>query len=418
MRGRRATAARSEALKPLQESFLAARWGDFLYPRLAVYRGAGASHSWTWFADLLEGLGLFEADFINADEALSGLKEYDVLLFGGGDTYETARALGAEGAAILEEAVEGGSLYWGSCAGAYLVLTGVDLDPFTPFNLVPGDMDNVMTDPPQPRCMAHKYLAPYGGESVFNAVYGEVMLQIEGGGELSAPLYGGPVMSSSDGSQVLARYEGVKRPASYPWEPSKALGFISGRAAVLSRRLGEGTAYAAGPHLEHPFFPAANAFIGDALISHCRTRPPRTGARPDGATTGKTDAARLFMEIKRQISNARIAAFSLEKMPITWTRGVKVWEPAKVSMFLECAWSRLPVFEHLCQAAATADLEALSEGYSRAAVMVKSVVRLASEGEDSRAEAIALLTALKELTARFLSLYFRLRLNGMPGACS
>lgn len=420
MTTRLSKAARDPELTASREAFIEAfSTGDFLYPKIAVYRGAGASHSWTWFADLLGRLSLFDVDFIDGAKVIDGLAGYDVLLFGGGDTYEKARALGAAGAAQLERAVESGSLYWGSCAGAYMVLSEVDLEPFTPFSLVPASMKNVIEDPPPPRCMAHKYLAPYGDGWVFNPVYGEVLLNASDGKKLGAPLYGGPVMSAGEGSAVVARYGGELGRASYLWEPPEAMDFIRDSAAVLSNNVGDGVVYAAGPHLEHPMFGKANALIGRELVSFCKNRAARTRAASIPVSHhGTGECERLCAGIKRETSNARIASFGLEKMPLTWTSGVKVWEPAKVSMFLECAWGRLPQLARLSGNAPINELEALERGYAGISVMVKSVVRLASVGEDSRAEALTLLFTLKELTARFLSLYFRLRLDGMPGTRS
>jgi len=418
MTSRLARAARDPALEPVREAFTRAySTGEFLYPKVAVYRGAGASHSWMWFADMLERFSLYDTDFIDEGALDGGLDEYDVLLFGGGDTYATARALGEIGAGHIETAVSRGALYWGSCAGAYMVLSDVDLDPFTPFNGVPGAMENVMTDPPEPRCMGHKYLAEYGVSQVFNPVYGEVKLRTDDGEELGAPLYGGPIMSAGEGSRVVAHYSGKAGRAAFPWEPSEAMDFIRGSAAVLSSPLGEGVMYAAGPHLEHPMFPAANAMIGSKILTHCMARSSR-GFPYDERTAGEEKKEKLCMDIKREVSNARIAAFGLEKMPVTWTSGVKVWEPAKVSMFLETAWRRLPLLTGLSGGAPAPELEAVARGYAGVTVMVKSVVRLAMRGEDSRAEALTLLDTLKELTARFLSLYFRLLLDDMPGTCS
>ena len=418
MTSRLAKAARDPALGPVRDAFTEAyATGSFLYPKVAVYRGTGASHSWIWFADLLERFALYDTEFIDEGALDRGLDDYDVLFFGGGDTYATARALGVDGAAQIERAVNSGAFYWGSCAGAYMVLSEVDIDPFTPFNGVPGDMENVMPDPPEPRCMAHKYLAEYGVAQVFNPVYGEVRLETDEGAELGAPLYGGPIMCAGEGSRVVARYSGKAGRAAFPWEPSEAMDFIRGSAAVLSSPLGEGVMYAAGPHLEHPMFPIANAMIGNEVLAHCKARAPREAVHYV-CLTGDPVKEKLCRDIKREVSNARIAAFGLEKMPVTWTSGVKVWEPAKVSMFLETAWRRLPLLTSLSGGAPEPELEAIARGYAGVTVMVKSVVRLAMRGEDSRAEALTLLDTLKELTARFLSLYFRLLLDDMPGTCS
>jgi len=410
--------------------------GDFLpdAPRVAIYCGDGASHSWIWFTDLLERLELFDVAFITHGDILArALDEFDILLVGGGDTYAMAGSLGREGARLIERFVTEGGLYHGSCAGAYLVLSGVDLEPFTPFSLVEGNMLNVMPDPPEPLCLAHKYLAPYGDEWVFHPVYGEVELvrgpAAEGfsafgeAGALGAPLFGGPVLTIEDEQCILADYAGSTARAAFPWPREDADRLISGEQAVALRRLGDGTVLASGPHLEHPLFPRANELMAEAFAQHwagrprgtsqSRTQTPRT---PAGSAPRGADGS--LLEIKRQVSNARIVGFGLEKMPVTWQIGVKVWEPEKIRMFLDYTWDRLPYLDRAVGSGAPVPggaLEILAVGFSEVTGLAKTLKLKAESGQDSQAEALSLLTRLKELTASFLSLYFRLRLEERLG---
>lgn len=396
------------------------------YPRVAVYTGSGASHSWIWFADLLERQGIYDVRFINESYMIEeGLDEFDLLLVGGGDTYAMAAALGRDGAGAIERHVRGGGLYFGSCAGAYLVLGGVDREPFTPFSLVEGDMMNVMDDPPPPRCLEHKYLAGYGDGWVFHPVYGELEISaarwVSGfpcfmkSSILHAPLFGGPVMGVEDPEEVVAEYSGLTDRAAYPWPRNDAADFVIGRAAVALARNGEGQAVVSGPHLEHPLFPEANALAAEIFLRHCagiaHRKPETAGGNTEMVQPG-TEAS-LLLEIKRQVSNSRIVGFGLEKMPVTWKIGLKVWEPEKIRMFLDYAWERLPCLERCAGRIGPVEpLEELASGYSRVTGMVKSLKMKIEAGEDSLEEASSLLLTLKELTAGFLSLYFRLRMEG------
>jgi glutamine amidotransferase-like uncharacterized protein len=398
--------------------------------RAAVYVGAGASHSWMWFADLLERLGIYDTSFIEERAIVDGkIAGYDLLLIGGGDTYAMAGALGPEGAGRVEEFVRGGGFYLGSCAGAYLVLSAVDLEPFTPFALVEGGMLNVMPQPPEPRCMAHKYLAPYGGQWVFNPVYGEVELEpgsdsvefecFRPCGSLRTALFGGPVMQAADRRCVVARFAGLSDRAAYPWPREEAASFMTGKPAVLSAPLGHGVAVASGPHLEHPHHPGGNALAAELVLRHCRFRfgegadEPGSGVRSSVGLmeASDRDSAELLHEIKRQVSNARIVAFGMETLPVTWLIGVKVWEPEKIRMFLECAWSRLAYLqEHAGALNGRAELAALARGYESVTGLTRSLKTRIESGEDSLTQATLLLNKLKGLTARFLSLYFQVRL--------
>ncbi|MHB8894222.1 MAG: BPL-N domain-containing protein [Candidatus Geothermincolia bacterium] len=431
MKGRTRRAAADPALEGFGEAFRGS-------PRVAVYWGEGASHSWIWFTDLLERLGIFDARFVSHTDILEGtLDDRDLLLVGGGDTYAMAEGLGDRGAATIERFVREGGLYHGSCAGAYLVLSGVDLEPFTPFNLIEGDMLNVMREPPPARCLEHKYLAPYGEDWVFHPVYGEVelspgtagagMRSFDGTGAVGAPLFGGPVLSVPDVECRLADYAHVTARAAFPWPREDAERLIHRKQAVAVRVLGSGTVVASGPHLEHPLFPRANAVMAEVFARHFARRAasdlpagpasagelsPAKGAR---ATGQRAESARLaLLEIKRQVSNARIVGFGLEKTAVTWKIGVKVWEPEKIRMFLDYAWDRLPYLEGRCAAGLQMpldDLEALALGYGEVTVLAKTLKLKVESQQDSQAEALSLLTRLKELTASFLSLYLRLRLE-------
>jgi len=446
--GRHARAFRNPVFVPYGEAF------GRVMPRVAVFVGAGASHSWIWFADLLERLGIYDVEFITEHSVLSaGLDRMDFLLIGGGDTYAMAEALGEPGARAIEDFVRRGGLYFGSCAGAYLVLTGVDLEPFTPFNLVDGNMINVMPDPPPPRCLEHKYLAPYGEEWVFHPVYGEVEIASTRASlvfpcfednHLRTTLFGGPVLEAARVEDVIAVYSGLSDRAAYMWERNEAARLLTGRPAVIRAELGRGIAIVSGPHLEHPLYPHSNALIAEMMSIYWSRDPglrdpaqgvdfhsPSRGEGQGGGgakANGQHDASplhpglrdpakqrevrELLYEIKRQVSNARIVGFGLEKLPVIWKIGVKVWEPAKIRMFLDCAWSRLDTLDANAGTLDPEDLAPLAHGYSEVTLMARNLKMEVESGKDSRATAESLITSLKELTARYLSLYYRTRLSG------
>lgn len=403
-------------------------------PRVAVYAGAGASHSWTWFADLLERLGLYDVEFLDEGDVLGeGLGAFDALLVGGGDTYQVAGALGPVGARRIEGFVREGGRYFGSCAGAYLVLSGVDLPPFDAFDLVGGDMTNVMKDPPAPLCLEHKYLAPYGDRWVFHPVYGEVEIADRadprgtgagGGATVRTVLFGGPVLEAGGASRVVADYRSLTTRAAYMWPRKAAEDAVLGKPAVLEDALGEGVAMASGPHLEHPLFPAANGIVARFLAAGNRRSSTSSGTAESDRADARARRACVVMDMKRALSNARIVGYGLEKMPVSWKIGVKVWEPEKIRMFLDCAWRRLPWIDEAFRPGeeempgaglSVRELAGLAERYRGVAPGLKDLKEKVEAGEDTAREAGSILSELKTLTAEFLSLYFRLRLARRPG---
>ena len=96
---------------------------EFRIPKIGIYTGKGASHSWLWFVEVFERLGFYDLSFLTeADLVKDSLENVDVLAVSGGDTFAIAEALGPQGANRLKTLITRGGLYLGSCAGAYLPL--------------------------------------------------------------------------------------------------------------------------------------------------------------------------------------------------------------------------------------------------------------------------------------------------------
>jgi hypothetical protein len=227
----------------------------------------------------------------------------------------------------------------------------------------------------------------------------------------------------------VARFAELSDRAAYPWPREEAGALMSGHPAVVLARVGLGTAVASGPHLEHPHYPTGNALAAELISRHWEQRSTagpdaiEDTPRPDIAGTELpawegsparegTGTTSLLRDIKREVSNARIVAFGLEKMPVTWRIGVKIWEPEKIRMFLECAWNRLPYLEgRNLPADCAGELRRLGHGYGDVTGLTRALKLKVESGEHSQPEAQELLTLLKALTSSFLALYFSARFS-------
>jgi hypothetical protein len=382
---------------------------------VGVYTGGGSSHSWLWLAEVLERLGFYDVAFFDhARIKAHGLKDLDVLALSGGDTFAVAGALGAEGAAALREFLNRGGLYLGFCAGAYLPMNSSQ-KPLDLFNIVPVKIGNLSRNLPRPLALKDKFCTPYGCSFVFHPVREAVRLEaaqegpFAGAGIFEAPLYGGPVMKPDGQGQVLARYRGFTEKTRFLADRDLAARTVLGRTAVLRASLGVGRLYLFGPHFEHPHFPAANRLLAQAIYWDLPRQAPEagTGEASVPAITG-AEAKTLLKNLKREISNARIAAWGISHNPARWLIGKKVYEPEKFAVFMEAVWTRLRILERLASLRPGRDAEGLLP--QPWAVVSQDLRRLKQDlqnNQDTLELAAKAFTGLNRAAAGFMEMYFR-----------
>ncbi len=411
--GRNGSAPRSQAPAVRRGGDKGGGQGNVRYPRLAVYVGRGSSHSWLWFAQLFERLGLYDLAFLDQDGLAAGdLAGRDLLAISGGDTFGLAAAMGGQGARALEAFIKEGGLYLGSCAGAYLPLNS-SKEPLNLFNWVPAKITNLSRHLPRASDLPEKFCTPYGCSFVYHPVREAVRLvgcgrpPWTGAGEFEAPLYGGPAMVTPQVEMVLARYQSFTSRTRFLTDPELAAETLLQRAAVLRARLGQGVCYLFGPHFEHPHFPRANLLVADAIYWDLPERKGAAAASAAGGETLQGRAARLWLrDLKRQVSNTRLVALGLEDHPARWLIGRKVYEPAKLRVFAEAVWSRLRRMERrprLLLPPGAGELPAAWQEVTRTVRQLHAELR---QGGDTLELASGLFAWLNLATARFLESYF------------
>lgn len=391
-----------------------------ILPRAAVYVGSGASHSWTWFADIFDRQGYYPVCFLSEQAIAAGaLAGCDVLFVSGGDTFAVAAGLGESGAGQIERFVRGGGTYIGACAGAYLPLHS-SLPPLNLFNFVNARIHNLTRHLPAPLQMTEKFCTEYGCRYVFHPVREEVRLRLLDGlgdaeeRQVCAPLYGGPAMLPSDDIEVLATYENFTPATQFLIEESVAQDTIIGTVAAARKKYGAGAFYLFGPHFEHPDYPEANKLLftilfaaGTAAVRSRQSEP--AAPRPDGRAA--REAYRAFLSL---VSNARIMALSLERTAYQWIIGKKVYDPEKIRVFLEAIWKRAKQID--AQGCSRYIPEACCSAWTELAREIIDALRQLRETESnasSDATAQKLFNGLRDITAGFLSIYFNLRQDGL-----
>lgn len=385
-------------------------------PAIGVYTGAGSSHSWLWFVETFERMGLWDLRFVDHRDIISGgLDGLDALAVSGGDTFAIAGGLGPAGARALADFVTGGGVYLGSCAGAYLFLRS-SKEPLSYFNLTDARISNLADALPDARALPEKFSTAYGCRYVFHPVRESVELVAEpdaefsGAGRFPAPLYGGPAMVEAPGTRVLARYAGFTEGTMFLADEGLAGTTLLGRAAALAADIGRGRLYLFGPHLEHPQYPEANELVRRAL---CDARQTGGGLGEDAGHLDPVRSRGLLRDIKREVSNCRVVAWGMRDAGISWRIGHKVYDPAKIREFLARIWPRLLLLERSGGLILPGPrIEGLPGRWREVTTLVRGLRHAIDDGADGAEQAARLLPALSEAAALFMELYFASRSRG------
>jgi hypothetical protein len=259
--------------------------------------------------------------------------------------------------------------------------------------------------------MAEKFCTEYGCQYIFHPVRETVMVKIVdgfscAGNEISVPLYGGPAMTPSDDIDVLGVYSGFTRETEFLVDEELAEQTLIGNVAIACKHLGKGAFYLFGPHFEHPHYAAANRIVFEALCSGKKLT--RTGHE---SYAGPGCNKRQLQKLRSEISNARIVALALERMPCQWLIGKKVYDPEKIRVFIEAIWSRISreEDENLMTTVSYVEIDHLFDLAQVVTGKLKHLKNCSDHNGNTTSAAEDLFVYLKELTVKYLSLYFRVR---------
>jgi glutamine amidotransferase PdxT len=323
---------------------------------IGIYTGSGASHSWLWFVEILDRMGFHHVHFVNERDILAdALVPLDVLLMSGGDTFAIAEGLGAEGSNKLRSFIEGGGLYIGTCAGAYLPLRS-SMDFLNQFNFINVKISNISRRLSESERSSFRKAAcsAYGCDFVFHVVREDVLLemmndyQANGKKEMIAPLFGGPSMLPSEDIEPIATYKGFTKKTKFLVEEELAQKTLIGNIAVGKKSMGKGHLYIFGPHFEHPHYPACNLFLLEIIgkKQNGRARTIQKDFSQDSPKIIQGEALKdLLKDFKRELSNSRIMASGMNGFSVQWLIGNKYYKPEKIQVFLEVLWKRLTYLE-------------------------------------------------------------------------
>ncbi|MEW6377054.1 MAG: BPL-N domain-containing protein [Thermodesulfobacteriota bacterium] len=402
---------------------------DFLpySPLIGIYTGSGASHSWLWFVEILDRMSFYNIHFVDEEDILSnGLDLLDVLLMSGGDTFAIAEGLGTEGSDKLRSFIEGGGLYIGTCAGAYLPLRS-SMEFLNQFNFINVKISNISRrlSESERRLFQKHSCSSYGCDFVYHVVREDVLLemvnghQADGKKEIIAPLYGGPSMLPSEDIEPIAIYKGFTKKTKFLVEEELAKKTLIGNIAVAKKSMGKGHLYIFGPHFEHPHYPSCNLFLAGIICKERNGRPYniQKDFSEDPQYRIKGEALRgLLKDLKRELSNSRIMASGMSDFSESWLIGNKYYEPGKIGVFINTVWDKLKDLDSMPDFEGDKNLLLrcieISKSITKDMRTIKSEMK---EQGDATPLASKLLLSLKILSSNFFTFYFKVKRNQFQG---
>lgn len=311
-------------------------------PHIGVYTGKGASHSWLWVFDTFEKAKIFTVYPFDERE-VEKIEEFNVLFVSGGDTFAVAEGLGDKGAEAIRKFLSRGGVYFGSCAGAYLILHSSKF-PLNLFNFIRIPIANIEKELPPVKNMYHKAFNEYGCCFLIHPVRGALLLETTEfppsfeRREIKAPLFGGPIFTEPERAITLARYKGFCERTHFLYDKEVGERIIPGRPAVVGAHCGKGFMFLSGPHLEHPSYPEANLimfrFIAYALGKFWRGKSSLPEFEAD-------EKMKIPGTIKRLVSDTMKTALRLGDLSVFWKVGEKVYMPEHILAFARALHRRV-----------------------------------------------------------------------------
>lgn len=387
---------------------------------IGIYSGKGASHSWLWFADVLDRMGYYNLLFLTEKDIIErGLEGIKVLLMSGGDTFAIAEGLGKEGSDKLRNFITQGGLYIGTCAGAYLPLRS-SMPYLNRFNFINAKISNISRRlSEEERSLFEKNSCScYGGDFIYHVVREEVILKILNGTldkkeeEMVSPLYGGPSILPSEDIEPIATYKGFTKKTKFLINEELAVKTLIGNIAVGKKSMGEGEIYIFGPHFEHPHYPLCNLYLQEVIFKHLKKETPRVKKNFfEEKKIIKGEPLKGYLkDLKRNLSDARIQASGMSDFNTEWWIGNKLYQSEKIRVFLNFLWDKLRKVEPLNDLEMDENLLRkcieISHSITPAIQRIRNNVR---EGGETTRLAEILFENLKTLSSSFLSLYFNTR---------
>jgi hypothetical protein len=248
-------------------------------PLIGLYSGNGVSVSYLKeTVETLFNMGFRRISLLPGPLTPEDLRAIDVLIVGGGDSFEILRSLGKDEARNIRQFVESGGLYIGICAGALLLLKPVNLpvsaygeiEAWNELQMVDCELVSDMVSEPSWPVFSGRRLSgilrtyPVTG-LVKSRITRRGMLTLGYRGELTM-FHTGPFVKIASAKQVYAKIMLPLNSVEYGIPCEEALETMEGASSIAFTEHGSGKIVLFFSHVESRRTPFTHGLLGNAVL--------------------------------------------------------------------------------------------------------------------------------------------------------
>jgi len=248
-------------------------------PLIGLYSGNGVSVSYLKeTVETLFNMGFRRISLLPGPLTPEDLRAIDVLIVGGGDSFEILRSLGKDEARNIRQFVESGGLYIGICAGALLLLKPVNLpvsaygeiEAWNELQMVGCELVSDMVSEPSWPVFSGRRLSgilrtyPVTG-LVKSRITRRGMLTLGYRGELTM-FHTGPFVKIASAKQVYAKIMLPLNSVEYGIPCEEALETMEGASSIAFTEHGSGKIVLFFSHVESRRTPFTHGLLGNAVL--------------------------------------------------------------------------------------------------------------------------------------------------------
>ncbi|MEM2686743.1 MAG: BPL-N domain-containing protein [Thermoproteota archaeon] len=248
-------------------------------PLIGLYSGNGVSVSYLKeTVDTLLKMGFRRISLLPGPLTLEDLRALDVLIVGGGDSFEILRSLAKEEARMIRQFVESGGVYVGICAGALLPLKPVnvpisaygEIEAWSELQVVECKLlSDTVSEPSWPVFSGRRLSGVLRTYPVTGLVKARIMkrglLTLGYGGELTM-FHTGPIAKIASAKQVFAKIVEPLTSVEYGVPCEEALKTIGGASSIGFTEHGSGKIVLFFSHVESLKTPFTHGLLGNAVL--------------------------------------------------------------------------------------------------------------------------------------------------------